>query len=512
MSLPGSARAVDPRRITLERFVTGGSGFYTVEAIGLIVLKLLCLAFAGLLMWAPVVFWDQEGVGAGIFLGAIFIPMGLLVGWMGLSFGNDMITERLNPANRFSRLPRPNRRTPRTAPDLDPRSGPGVRRPRIWTVLLLVLSTPALAVLVHIFSAYAERFIQGRPFMWQSWGYTGIALEPLSFMAQRWLIPVLIVVVISLLALIVLLWRPVPAVGRRILARHRAHPAARQERGTDSVLPQLPEQVLRSSPRGHVGLFLRAGIFLLLGLPFVFFIAYILLAYAGELMEMVASPRMFHWRWDAPQHFGEFGKWYFSWESTSAARVRAVPTALSLCLLGVGIALLPLCVPLLIRRGTNAIDMAITQEGIMVRGGLLIRWDEIAEVLIIRDIRLGQWNEKEQEFDRPPRFSMSLRYIAKHSRTHIALVLRDFPEVADRATRAFDPQWRALRADPARSYGYAFCDLWTHSPAAVRVSLASLKAGAVSNRIPVTALKRTSDGLNPKKPKKPKQPKQPKRS
>ncbi|RKT82069.1 hypothetical protein SAMN05421805_1376 [Saccharopolyspora antimicrobica] len=36
-------------------------------------------------------------------------------------------------------------------------------------------------------------------------------------------------------------------------------------------------------------------------------------------------------------------------------------------------------------------DLAVTETGVITRGGLAIGWDEIAEVLVVRDARITSW-------------------------------------------------------------------------------------------------------------------------
>ncbi|MDA3648839.1 hypothetical protein LZ318_06115 [Saccharopolyspora indica] len=247
----------------------------------------------------------------------------------------------------------------------------------------------------------------------------------------------------------------------------------------------LPERVLRSSPRGQADLFWRTGLFLLLGSPSAFLLGYCLLAYLDHLWSMWSNPLVDSWAWNAPEHFSGFGEWFFTDEWLTA---RVLVPSISFMFLTMGIALAVLAVPLLSRRGADAIDLAVTETGVITRGGLAIGWDEIAEVLVVRDARITSWSgPRELRAPGQPRSVLNPTYIAAHSRTRMALVLRDLPDVAA----------RSLRADRTSTYGYALCDLWVHSAEQVSASLASLKAGAKRERVPVTELERVAAGSMP---------------
>ncbi|GAB2475653.1 hypothetical protein GCM10027063_15630 [Promicromonospora xylanilytica] len=453
--------------------------------VGLIAAKLFCLGFAGLLGWAVAMIVD-DGELAGWFLGPIVGLAAIFTAWMGLFLFNRHIVERLRPANRFHRLGRSPGR-PRNA-EREAESAPAPGRQRTRTRVLLALSVPALLILVHILSAYVEELTSGGRFRWLAWGYQGIAIDPLFYVTDRWPVPVLIVLGISLASLIALLWTGLRTAGRRLRARRRARLA---DRAALPELPDLPERVLRSAPRGQADLLRRAGLFLPLGLPAAYLLGYCLLAYLAHLWSMVTSPVIDEWAWNAPENFGAFGEWFFTEEWMT---MRVLALTLSVIFLSAGIALAVLAVPLLVRRGADAIDLAVTETGVVVRGGLAIGWDEIAEVLVVRDTRITSWSgARRLRAPGQPRSVLNPTYIAGHSRTRIALVLRDLPDVATRSSRS---QRRALRADHTGAYGYALCDLWVHSADEVSTSLASLQKRATRERVPVTNLERvTSDSM-----------------
>ena len=118
----------------------------------------------------------------------------------------------------------------------------------------------------------------------------------------------------------------------------------------------------------------------------------------------------------------------------------------------------------------------------------------IAEVLVVRDTRITAWSgSRRLRTPGQPRAVLNPTYIATHSRTRVALVLRDLPGVAARSSRS---RRRALRADHAGTFGYALCDLWVHPADEVSASLAPLRKRAARERVPVTDLERvTSDSL-----------------
>src|SRR5690606_32286825 len=97
--------------------------------------------------------------------------------------------------------------------------------------------------------------------------------------------------------------------------------------------------------------------------------------------------------------------------------------------------------------GADAIDLALTPSGVIVRGGLVLGWDEIAEVLVVRDLRIGAAvSRNELEALGGPGITLHPTFVAAHSRIRLALVLHDLGAVADRAVQVAPPRHRSLRA------------------------------------------------------------------
>ncbi|MFC7876326.1 hypothetical protein [Isoptericola sp. NPDC057391] len=275
---------------------------------------------------------------------------------------------------------------------------------------------------------------------------------------------------------------------RRRRARAADEPAAVDVADPpDLADPDAP--VLRSSPRGQADLISRAALYLVLGLPVVFLVGYVLLAYLEQLWLRWSSPSVDTWAWDYPEWSGAFGDWFFTEVEGPVLRV-VVPT-LSAVLLVAGIVLAMQAVPVLLRRGADAIDLAVTESGVVTRGGLGIGWDEVADVLVVEDVQITSWKSRRERtgFHQPP-FVLHPTYVPGHSRTRVALVLHDLPVVAARATRS---QRRGLHADGDFASGYALADLWTHPTDRVEATLTALEAGARAARVPVRHLERVAD-------------------
>lgn len=487
--------AADPRRRNLVTFLSGRSGFYTAEAVGVLAMKLLCAVIAVLLV--PALFEVlADGISSAIVLGSTVALSIVAFTATALLAWTDLVVDRLRPSHRFHRLRRSRgaaRSDRHDASDADQASAPSGSR-RGLTIALAVLSLPALFVLAHILSAYASLVIYGMSFQWMAWEYSGFAVEPLLAVTNRWPLVVLTVLALSLLSLLLLLARGIGAAVRRLRT------GSRDRRGAGTAPespPDLPEGVLRSSPTGHGGTFLTAAVFLLLGLPSIGIVGYVLLAYLQGLWRFFVRPGLHYWDWSAPSHFSAFGQWYFQGDALTIRLL--VPTLSGIALIA-GISLATLAVPLLTRRGVEAIDLAVTESGVLTRGALALDWDDIAEVLVVDDQRVSSHVE-----DRPystPRLSraaprtprippivVNLTFTAAHSRTRVALVLHDLPGVAARATAA---QRQGLHVDHDGTYGYALCDLWVHPATEVRASLEQLAAGAEAAQVPVTGLLRTA--------------------
>ena len=244
--------------------------------------------------------------------------------------------------------------------------------------------------------------------------------------------------------------------------------------------------VLRSPPRGQSDLLVRTALYVVLGLPAVYVVGYALLAYLDHLWLMWSSPSVDGWAWYAPEQFGAFGEWFFA----DFDRVLALLASISAIFLGLGITLATLAVPVLRRRGTDAIDLAVTDTGVVTRGGLAIDWDEIARVLVVQDVRITGWNSRREGLASPTRSALHPTYVPGHSRTRVALELDDLPVVAARATRS---QRRAVFADGDFASGYVLADLWIHPTERVEEILDPLGAGARAAGVPVRHLERVTD-------------------
>lgn len=476
--------AADQRRSNLVQFLSARSGYYTAEAVGVLAMKVLCLVIAGLLVPAlPEIFAD--GLFSALLLGTVVVLAIIALVCTALFGYTDLVVDRLRPSHRFYRLAEPRQRRHTSN---DSTSAPSAPR-RVLTVALLLLSLPVLFVLAHMLSAYAVQLTSGGSFDWSAWNYSGFALEPLFFLVNGWPLLVLAVLVVSLVCLVFLLARGIRAAIRRLRASPRTRRGGEAEHEPP---PELPERVLRSRPEGQRGLFLATGFFLLLGLPSLYIVGYALLAYLRQLWRILLIPSADSWYWDAPSNLGAFGEWFFR---DDALIFRILAPTLSAVALIAGIALATLAVPLLTRRGVDAIDLAVTESGVITRGNLAIGWDEVAEVLIVEDVRASSRTaERSYRGLRLPHTVVNLTYLAAHSRTRVALLLRDLPGVAARATRS---QRRGLRADARSTHGYALCDLWVHPEGKVQASLTQLVAGAEVAHVPVTELRRARAGSVP---------------
>lgn len=221
-----------------------------------------------------------------------------------------------------------------------------------------------------------------------------------------------------------------------------------------AIDPDVPEAALISSPRGHAALYARAIVFLVLG------------AAATALAVYIPGPNA---------HSGA-REWGYKVALTMAASLA----------LGMGAVLMPLAVPRLVRRDLDAIDIRVTRAGVIVRGGLELEWQDIAEVLVVRDERITDYiGSRKKRFVTEPRAAISPTYFPGHSRTRLALVLHDLPGIATRAPRS-----APLYADHTKSVGYALCDLWTYSREEVDDMIALLHPIARRQRVRVTELQR----------------------
>ena len=471
----------------IGRHLTERSGYYVAEAWGLVVAKLVALALAGLAVWV-IVLMAQDG-GWGVFAAGPFLLAAIALAlWTGLVPFNGLVRERLRPEVRFRRLRGAAPRAAEPEPEPEPEAASARRRPRAWTAVLLVLSAPVAVLVVHILSAYVEELAGYGTFDWLAWGYQGVAIDPLFTVTNRWPLVVLAVLAVSLGCGITLLVGAVRA-GARSAAARRARARVRR---ADEPAPVDPTDavdrsgpVLRSSPRGQTALLSRTALYLVLGLPGASVIGYVLLAYLDHLGLMWSSPVVDEWEWDAPQHFGAFGEWFFA----DFDRVLALLASISVIFLGVGITLATLAVPVLLRRGADALDLAVTDAGVVTRGGLAIGWSEIADVLVVADRRitalLGSGLLSSS-------LAINMTFVPGHSRTRVALVLREPAVVAARATRA---QRRALYADGDLASGYARADLWIHPADDVTTVVAALEKSAATAGVPVEHLERSTYDL-----------------
>ncbi|REJ07680.1 hypothetical protein DY023_03350 [Microbacterium bovistercoris] len=222
----------------------------------------------------------------------------------------------------------------------------------------------------------------------------------------------------------------------------------------------LPEGALISGTDGQGLLLQRTVAYLVLGLPAAVFLGYCLVAYLNELQQLLfGPPSVRYWDWRAPSNFTLLGEEIFTDDNLGALIL--VP-AISAVFLFAGTALAALALPVLTRRGADAIDLAVTDTGVIVRGGLSIGWDEITEIMVVRDTRAGAVvGQRQERFAGQPRAVINLTFFPHHSRTRIVFIPRDFPALLARAGRRGS---RGLHADRALDYGYALADLWVHEP------------------------------------------------
>lgn len=474
----------------LETYLTMRSGVHVAEAIGALATKLLALVLAGLILYGVGMAVEDGGLGAVVAV-VLLPPCALAFGWIGLFMFTGVVVDQLSPRGRFRRLPRASHRTRGAAGSDTSQAGGRTSPPRSVILTLLFISVPALLVLAHILSAYLESAATGRSFRWTAWEDMGIGLEPLFYVTNRWPFVVLFIVGASLLSLLILLGIAAVAAGGRALASLRPGASARRERTTRRELPELPSGALIAAPHGQAALLRRAGIFLLAGLPAAALLAYCALAYASQLWRWWSWAPASFVSWSAPATFSPLGEWFFT-DDLVALKIAGV--TVSSVLLCAGIVLAQLAVPLLLRRGADAIDLALTPSGVLTRGGLEISWHEIAEVLIVRDTRMGSvLAQRPVRMVGQSRAGINLTYLEAHSRIRVALVLRDLPDVAARAALGGPPQHRSLRADSSFNYGYALCDLWVHPHAAVGAALSTMTSAANRRGIPVTEIARTHD-------------------
>lgn len=249
--------------------------------------------------------------------------------------------------------------------------------------------------------------------------------------------------------------------------------------GSDAPAP-LPDDALLSSRSAQVPLLQRTAAFLVLGLPAAAFIGYCLLACLNELQQLLfGPPSVRSWDWRAPSNFTVLGEEIFT--DDNLGMLILVPS-ISAIFLVAGISLAVFALPLLTRRGADAIDLAVTDSGVIVRGGLAIGWDEIAEIMVIQDTRAGAvFGQRQERAVIQPRAVINLTFFPRHSRTRIAVVPDDFPGLLARSGQS-----RSLHADHARDYGYALDDLWLHEPEKVDEVCADLTRVARRTRITLT--------------------------
>ncbi|MFE6734338.1 hypothetical protein [Microbacterium sp. NPDC057650] len=239
----------------------------------------------------------------------------------------------------------------------------------------------------------------------------------------------------------------------------------RRVRGGDrdgSTAPApLPDDALLSSRSAQGLLLQRTAVLLVLGLPAAAFIGYCLLAYLNELRQLLfGPPSVRYWDWRAPSNLTVIGEQLFN--SDNLGMLILVPS-ISAIFLVAGISLAVLALPLLTRRGADAIDLAVTDSGVIVRGGLAIDWDEIAEIMVVQDTRAGAvFGQRRERAIVQPRAVINLTFFPHHSRTRIVFIPSDFRGLLARAGRS-----RSLHADRAHDCGYALADLWVHEPKAV---------------------------------------------
>ncbi|MDQ0613449.1 hypothetical protein QF046_001090 [Microbacterium sp. W4I4] len=222
----------------------------------------------------------------------------------------------------------------------------------------------------------------------------------------------------------------------------------------DPIDPGLPEGALISSPRDHGALYVRAIAFLILGAATAALAVYIPGPYANS------GGR----------------EWGYKVAITAAASLAV----------GMGAVLMPLAVPRLVRRDLDAIDVGVKRAGVIVRGGLELEWQDIAEVLVVRDERMTEYiGRRRNRFVAEPRGAINPTYFPGHSRTRLALVLHDLPGIVARAPRS-----APLYADHTNSHGYALCDLWTYPREEVDDMINAIRPTARRAHVRVTELHR----------------------
>ncbi|MEY8656733.1 hypothetical protein [Brachybacterium paraconglomeratum] len=510
------ARPLNRQRRLLERYLTTISGAYTAEAYGIIGMKLLTLGLGGLIVWG-IGQAHQEGTTEFVLAVLLLGPCVLPVLWIALYTYSGFVIGRLAPSGRFRPVrPAAHRRRRldaaasaapegegapdgQEAPGAPGAAGPSRRRSRRWraaAVALLVLGGPLLVVVpAAVWIDHAHREHPGPA--------VDLAYERIVALLEVALAPVLVILALSATCLVALLGMlvlpPLWSLARRgirMLRGRAAQRSARRERGARTLVPPLPAGSLCPSARGQLGVVLRAGLFLLLGIPMLPVLGATVLAYLLDLWSWwVHFPRASFVGWEAPAYLDGPSGWFFDGEHVMLKAVGATISVLALC---AGIALARLCVPRLIRRGADAIDLALTPSGVIVRGGLVLGWDEIAEVLVVRDLRIGAAvSRNELEALGGPGITLHPTFVAAHSRIRLALVLHDLGAVADRAVQVAPPRHRSLRADRSGDYGYALCDLWTHAPDVVAEALVPVAAAAATRGIPVTVLERRVERRHP---------------
>ena len=507
------ARPLSRRRRLLEEYLTKISGAFTAEAYGIIGMKILALGLGGLIVWG-IGQAHQEGTTEFVLAVLLLGPCVLPVVWVALYTYSGLVIGRLAPSGRFRPVrPAAHRRRRLDAATSTAAEGEGTpdgqeaeggagssgrrsRRRRDVALALLVLGGPSLVVVpAAVWIDHAHREHPGPA--------VDHAYEAIGAFLEVALAPVLVILALSATCLVALLGMlvlpPLWSLARRgirMLRGRAAQRRARRECGDRTPVPPLPAGALCSSARGQQGVLLRAGLFLLLGIPVLPVLGASVLAYVLDLWSWwVHFPHGSFVDWEAPVYLDGPSGWFFDGEHALLKALGATISVLALC---AGIALARLCVPRLIRRGSDTIDLAVTPSGVIVRGGLGLGWDEIAEVLVVRDLRIGAAVARnELEALGGPGITLHPTFVAAHSRTRLALVLHDLGAVADRAVQVAPPRHRSLRADRSGDYGYALCDLWTCSPDVVAEALAPVAAAAATRGIPVTVLERRVERRDP---------------
>ena len=258
--------------------------------------------------------------------------------------------------------------------------------------------------------------------------------------------------------------------------------------GATTSVPMLPPNALLASPHGQGPLVLRTVMMFLLGAPAVVLAVTALRAYAVQLL--TDSPRSVseRWAWHAPSTGSGLGAWFFTGE---LMEVKALATTASFVALCAGLALLPLLVPLLRRRGTDAIDLALSEDGIVVRGGLTIGWDELDEVLVVRDLSKTKLvGPRDHRVAGQTKMGINPTYLRGHSRTRIALVPWDMGSIARRVLASRTTAHLALRVDRELETGYVLCDVWVHSPDVVADVVSRLRTLTARHVVDVVELAR----------------------